>query len=702
MPGALSAGTVSLGVKPDSNGFGKKLADGILGESGMLNGVGKHLGGTILAGLGTVGIAVGVGEFVKKGVEEYSTADALNAQFAAGIKSTNNAAGLTVKGMDDLAKSVAGYSGQAFASIGKTEQILQTFTNIKNVGPHKIFDDTTTAAANMAAKLGGDASQSAMQLGIALNDPIKGVARLHRVGVAFTQAQMDQIKAMEKSGNMMGAQSVILKELNTEFGGAAKAAGETLPGEIARSKVAFGELAKAVMSGVMPFVVPVITAIADGMNRLTPHIEHAADLFKEKLSPAVHVAGDAFKLVVGTFTGMGADVDLGKWTNPVIALGAALRTVVDAGKLVVGTFTGKGADVDLGKWTNPVINLGATLRRVFDGIKSAVGPVLHTLMDAFKQLWPAIQPLIPQVLALFAAFSPIQIAFKALAPMLPTIVGLLRTLGTTLAGALISALRIVLPVLTKLAGIMSIELMKVVQMLIPVVVRLIGVIGPALGTVLAAVMPIVGLLAQFLGELLQAVLPLINPVLALVMAFVPLLNPLIKLTTSILMPLVKMLMAVLPPVMAIAIALVSVLVPAVVVVGDILAKVFGGIGKIIIGAFQGVVDFVKGVLNTIGGLINGIIDGVNGFTGLGAAIGVNIGKIPHLPKLADGGDIVQPGSVIVGERGPEVLNLPRGASVVPLNAASKSAPSIVNNIYEAVSARATALQVSRLQAARSV
>jgi hypothetical protein len=56
-------------------------------------------------------------------------------------------------------------------------------------------------------------------LGKALNDPIKGVTALQRVGVSFTKGQKDQIKSLEESGHHMQAQKVILRELNKEFVG---------------------------------------------------------------------------------------------------------------------------------------------------------------------------------------------------------------------------------------------------------------------------------------------------------------------------------------------------------------------------------------------------------------------------------------------------------------------------------------------------
>ena len=100
------------------------------------------------------------------------------AQLEAGIKSTGGAAGVTTQHLQDLAASIQGYSGQTDDSIVKTEQLLLTFTNIKNSGTDKIFDLATKAAADMAAKMGTDASSAAIQLGKALNDPTNGMTVL--------------------------------------------------------------------------------------------------------------------------------------------------------------------------------------------------------------------------------------------------------------------------------------------------------------------------------------------------------------------------------------------------------------------------------------------------------------------------------------------------------------------------------------------
>ena len=296
----LSAGTVSIGVKSDTKGFGASLHNSLKGEMG---GIGRLLGGGLMAGIGLAISAVSA--VVGVGLKEAMGAEKINAQFAAGIKSTGNAANLSVKGMDSLAASIAGYSGQSWESIGNTEKLLQTFRNIKNTGVNKTFDQATTAAADMAAKMGGDASGMAIKLGKALNDPVKGVGALARVGVQFTAGQKDSIKAMVAHGNTAGAQAIILKELSSEFGGAAKAAGETLPGQLARSKVAFGELSKGVMEGALPIVTPMIEAVASAFTKAAPYIKEFADVLVKDVKGGIEFLKPVIEALWNSPTGIG-------------------------------------------------------------------------------------------------------------------------------------------------------------------------------------------------------------------------------------------------------------------------------------------------------------------------------------------------------------------------------------------------------------
>jgi len=116
---------------------------------------------------------------------------------------------------------------------------------------------------------------------------------------------------------------------------------------------------------------------------------------------------------------------------------------------------------------------------------------------------------------------------------------------------------------------------------------------------------------------------------------------------------------------------------------------FIGMWEGIKGAIVSAGDIIKGVINGIcsainilikgyvGG-INGLINGVNSVSGaLGIPAIPNL-PVPQIPMLASGGLIQRAGSVMVGERGAEILNLPRGASVTPLNKAGNKTENHIN------------------------
>ena len=143
------------------------------------------------------------------------------AQTNAVLKSTGKAAHVSAKQVEDMAESLMTMSGVDDELIQQGENLLLTFKNIRNETGrgNDIFDQATKAMLDMSVALGQDATSSAIQLGKALNDPVKGVTALRRVGVSFTAAQIKQIKTLVATGKTLQAQKLILRELNQEFGG---------------------------------------------------------------------------------------------------------------------------------------------------------------------------------------------------------------------------------------------------------------------------------------------------------------------------------------------------------------------------------------------------------------------------------------------------------------------------------------------------
>ncbi len=325
------------------------------------------LGGALkTAAVGAGAAAFGLlGAIVKTGAAEAMDASAAQAQLEAGIKSTGGAAGVTVDHLNDLASSIQNYSGQTDDSIAKAESLLLTFTNIKNSGTDKIFDQATKATADMAAKMGTDAASSAVLLGKALNDPVKGITALQRVGVSFSDAQRKQIAAMMESGDVAGAQKVILAELSKEFGGAAKAAGDSLPGQLARGRRAFEDMSQNLVGSLMPSLVQLMslgTKLMQFFDKLPGPVKTATvgilglGATAGVLSPFISGLKDAS----GALTPLGKDVSkvygvlkngdpftaaklaVGKWVTPVkdaatAAASFAKSMAVSTAKLIAHT-----------------------------------------------------------------------------------------------------------------------------------------------------------------------------------------------------------------------------------------------------------------------------------------------------------------------------------------------------------------------------
>jgi hypothetical protein len=157
-------------------------------------------------------------------------ANRVAAQTDAVIRSTHGAAGLSARGFSDLAKQISRTAAVDDDLVQSGENILATFTNISASGPDRIFQRAEQAAVDMAAAMGhGEVTAEGLQkaniqLGKALNDPLRGITALTKVGVVFSAQQRAQIADFVKHGQTAKAQGVILAEVNREFGGSAAAA----------------------------------------------------------------------------------------------------------------------------------------------------------------------------------------------------------------------------------------------------------------------------------------------------------------------------------------------------------------------------------------------------------------------------------------------------------------------------------------------
>lgn len=306
---AVRRGSDDLTRHAEQNGQRAQRGIGLMGKAGEL--AGKALKAGAVVGAAGIGLLTG---FIAEGVQGAIRYEVLQKKTAQVIKSTGNEAHVSVKGIQALAGELESLSGVDEELIITSQNVLLTFTNIKNVGKDKIFDQATRSALDMSVALGTDLQGASIQVGKALNDPIKGVSALSKVGVSFTEGQKKTIKSLVESGKTMDAQKLILKELNKEFGGQAKAAGETFAGSWARAQDALADTGRAIGQEILP--------------KLT----ELADWLAEKIPEAVDGAKHAWKEFVAAFNGNPID------TGNVSALGSEMAGLKDEWAGLIGAF----------------------------------------------------------------------------------------------------------------------------------------------------------------------------------------------------------------------------------------------------------------------------------------------------------------------------------------------------------------------------
>lgn len=201
---------------------------------GKLSTASKEFGSVI----GGLAAALAGGVFFQAVIRNTIESESALAQLNATIKSTAGAAGLSSDQMVAMAQGLQKVTTFGDDAIISMQSQLLTFTKIGG----DVVPRATEAILDLATKMGGDLKGAAVQVGKALNDPIKGVAMLGKSGVQFSEDQQQMITALVETGRLAEAQTVILAELETQFGGSAKAARDTFGGAVTALQNAFGDL----------------------------------------------------------------------------------------------------------------------------------------------------------------------------------------------------------------------------------------------------------------------------------------------------------------------------------------------------------------------------------------------------------------------------------------------------------------------------
>lgn len=207
-----------------------------------------------------IGAVVGVG---REMVDQYMEGARAMVQVEQIIKSTGGAAGVSVGQVEALAESLSKLTGIDDDKIAQAAAVMLTF---KNVGSG-VFDQAIESAADMSTVMGTDLLSATTMLGKALNDPIAGMSALGRVGVQLSATQEKQIKDFMKVNDLASAQAIIMQELQTEFGGTARAVGEQL-GAFDKLGVSWGNLMGKMGGSITNILSPILESLSGIIDKL--------------------------------------------------------------------------------------------------------------------------------------------------------------------------------------------------------------------------------------------------------------------------------------------------------------------------------------------------------------------------------------------------------------------------------------------------
>ena len=300
MANTLMTLLVSLGI--DTTDFQKGIqgAEKSVGSlSSKMTSTGKSMA-KVGAGM-TLGLTVPIVAFGVSAVKSAQDAESAIADLNAVLESTGGIAGVTLDELTSEAAALQKITKFSNEAVMASQGMLLTFTNIGK----DIFPAATMATLDMAEKFGMDASQAAITLGKALNDPISGVTALRRIGVMLTDEQEAQIKSFMAVGDIASAQAIIMKELSVEIGGVAEAAGATSSGQFAQFTNQLDNM-KEIIGGAL---VPVLIRFMEALTPLIIKFSEASPAMQNAIIgflAFVAVAGPVISIVGGLVTGIGA------------------------------------------------------------------------------------------------------------------------------------------------------------------------------------------------------------------------------------------------------------------------------------------------------------------------------------------------------------------------------------------------------------
>ena len=356
------------------------------------------------------------------------------AQMEAGLKRYEGRVNFTSKELRDMAAELQKVStfGDEEILAGVTNQFL-TFGGVIDTLTKQQFRDAQTQALNLATILGTDVKASALQLAKALDDPKQGLTALKRSGIQFTESQNELIRSLIDTGQKGKAASIILSSIDDNYKNIAKTQAENDPfGQMSRRlgdvKEQFG---KVIFEAMQPMIIHLdkivagLGALDDGTRKtiLSFGLAFAA------AGPLLAISGMMLSNIGKLFIALSKFGKLFK----IISLAFRGLSLVMLGKLalIVGAVIAAVLIIrhhweTLSNWLTSILEslgakgetLGERWSNLFTRVFSNITNLFHDALESLRELWDSAWAVMSTV---FNAF------WQLIGPVVRPILGWLKT-----------------------------------------------------------------------------------------------------------------------------------------------------------------------------------------------------------------------------------------------------------------------------------
>lgn len=351
----------------------------------------------------------GITAAIMTSVESANEAAKVQAQLGAVLASTHGAAGLYIEDLNDQAKALEHMTTYGDEAINSAQGLLLTFTNIKG----GVFQQSIGTILDMSTALGTDLKSSAIQVGKALNDPINGISALQRVGVSFSESQKEVIKNLVLTGHTVEAQQLILKELNTEFGGSAAAAAQTYAGKMQQLGERFDDMKETIGNAVIPVLAKLVNVLVPLIDKFATWAEANPKLLALILGIAaattglitiVGVLGIALSGLAATATALG--ITMGVLLGWMLLIPLAIAAIIFIGYELYTHWSEIKAGAEV-VWQAIVDTISAAWNGIVGAFNAGIAFVVGVwtgftgmLSAAWEAVWNVIQTIVVDYIAL--------------------------------------------------------------------------------------------------------------------------------------------------------------------------------------------------------------------------------------------------------------------------------------------------------------